>query len=441
MSRTKVVSREDIVKGRKTNDGLFEEGAFGPVKEKILDVVGEVLGGVKESLEAELSGIGLMVMEAVMNLEIERIAGKKGAHQGKGRQYNWWGTNPGSVVLDGQRVRCQIPRAVEVGTRKAYELKSHGLFTRGGELIRKAYRDLIRGVSTRRYREGVGEFLEGYGASASAVSRRMIKATTRKVEELLNRDLKDVELAVLMIDGLRVGQEMVVVALGIDTKGFKHVLGLWQGSTENARVAKNLLSDMVRRNLDIDRSLLVVIDGSKALRSAITEVLGKETLVQRCIEHKKRNVLEHLSKQDQPRVLARMTEAYKNDSAKDARAMLERLAQELEHVNPSAARSLREGLSETLMLQELVVPKELRQRLQSTNMIESTISGVRQRTRNVKRWPDKGVRSPKGDQVERWIGAGLLEVEKHFRRIDAYGALPILIEALTRRRQERNIAA
>lgn len=440
MRRVKIVSREEIVnQGFVVGEAEGDE-IFGAMKEKIIDVVGKVLGGLKESLEEELSGIGLLVMQSVMNLEIEKVAGKKGKHQ-KNRRYNWWGTNPGSIVLDGQKVPCLIPRAMRTETQKAYTLKSHGLFQNAGDLVRRAYRDLIRGVSTRQYREGVGEFLKGYGASAASVSRRMIKATSGKVKELLNRDLKELKLAVLMIDGLRVGNQLVVVALGVDTEGFKQVLGLWQGSTENARVAKSLLTDLVARGLDLERPLLVVMDGSKALRSAIDEILGTDTWVQRRTEHKKRNVVEHLSEEYQQQVRARMKKAYDMVSEEKARAELEHLAKDLENINPSAARSLREGLEETLTLHRLGIPEELKKCLQSTNLIESTISGVRKRVRNVTRWPDGARRSPKAHQVERWIGAGLVETEKKFRRINAYGAMKALVDALATKGRTRDRVA
>lgn len=435
MRRLKVVSREEIVK-----QGISEDTIFGPVKEKILDMVMGALSGLKESLEAELSGIGLLVMQSVMKLEIEKVAGTKGKHQ-RERQYNRWGTNPGSVVLDGKRVKCLIPRAVETETQKAYRLRSYGLFRQASQLVTRAYQDLIRGVSTRRYREGVSEFLDGYGVSAAAVSRRMVKATAQKVEELLNRSLKDLELVVLMIDGVRVGDHLVILSLGIDTEGFKHVLGLWQGSTENARVAKSLLEDLVGRGLSVERPLLVVIDGSKALRKAINDVLGEDSEVQRCTVHKKRNVVEQLPKQYQRQVSARMRRAYNLTSEEEARQELLQLAKDLESINPSAARSLLEGLEETLTLHRLGIAEALRRSLQSTNIAESAISVVRQRTRNVKRWPDRAVRSPRANQVERWIAAGLLETEKQFRRIKGYGAIKELLDALTSKRKNRPEAA
>jgi putative transposase len=417
-----------------------------------------------------MQGIGLLVMKAVMELEITRVAVEKGKHR-KNRTYNWWGSNPGSVVLEGSKRKLSIPRAVEHETQKVYRLKSYGWFQQAGELARRAYRDLILGISTRRYKEGVSQFLEGYGVSPATVSRRMIQATSRKVKELLERNLEPLELAVLMIDGVKVSGQTVVVALGIDKvkellernleplelavlmidgvkvsgqtvvvalsidrEGVKHILGLWQGSTENAQVVKNLLSDVVSRGLRVDHPLLVVIDGSKALRKGIDDIFGSEMRVQRCTVHKKRNVLEQLPRQYQSTVSRRMTRAYNLTSEEDARGELLILARELETINPSAARSLQEGLDETLTLHRLGVPEALRVSLRSTNIIESALSVVRQTHRNVKRWRD-------GKQVERWIGAGLLEAEKNFRWVKGYGAMKQLVDALRQRKHKRGCAA
>lgn len=432
MSKVKVATKEEIIKKG--------EKVFGPIKGRIVEIVLGVLGGIKESLEEELSGIGLLVMQAVMELEITQVAGIKGERQ-RHREYHWWGTNPGSVVLDGSKRKIAVPRAVEVETQKAYRLKSYGFFRQTGELVKRAYRDLIRGVSTRRYHEGINQFLEGYGVSATTVTRRMVTATAQKVKELLERSLSELELAVLMIDGIRVGSQTVVIALGIDTDGYKHVLGLWQGSTENARVAKSLLEELIDRGLNTERPLLVVLDGSKALRRAVKDILGEDTPVQRCTVHKKRNVLEELPKQYHRQVSMRMTRAYKLVSAEEARKELLALEKYLESINPSAAKSLREGLEETLTLHRLGVPEALRRSLQSTNIAESAIAVVRQRTRNVKRWPDEGRRSPKADQVQRWVAAGLLEAEKNFRRVNGYAAIMHLIDAITKSKHDQQNAA
>lgn len=425
MCRNKIVKGIDVL-----ND---HHRILGALEGRVRRIVVDILGGIRTSMEHELRGVALDVMHAVMELEITNIAGSKWKHQAD-RQYSRWGHNPGSVVIDGTKVSTLIPRVIEHESGEAYRLKSHGVFRQTGELVKRAYRDLIRGISTRRYAQGVQGFLTGHGVSASTVSRHMVKATARKVEELFSRSLTTLELAVLMIDGVNVGGHTVVIALGIDIKGGKHILGLRQGATENTAVAKGLLEDLIERGLNPERPMLIVIDGAKALRKAVAEVLGEHTPVQRCTVHKKRNVLEHLSKSDRSWVSRRMSQAYNENDEQKARKGLVALVDQLQKINPSAAKSLLEGLEETLTVQRLHLPEQLKQSLRSTNIIESANNGVRDRSRNVKRWQD-------GIQIERWTASGLLETEKTFRRIRGCHHMPVLIAALNNYRRQENEAA
>lgn len=425
MSGIKVANREDLHNENRR--------IFAPLENRVKAIVVDVLQGVQGNLEQELRGIALEVMRAVMEFEVSSIVGAKGKHH-LGRSHHRWGTNPGSVVIDGTKVRCAIPRVVERESRQATPLVSHRSFGQVGALVRRAYRDLIRGISTRRYSEGVESFLAGHGISASTVSRRMVKATAQRVEELFTRALGETDIAVLMIDGVDVGGHTVVVALGIDRTGRKHVLGLRQGATENTAVVKGLLEELLGRGLRTDRPMLVVTDGAKALRKAVQDVLGSDTPVQRCTVHKRRNVLEHLAKSERPWVSRRLSRAYNLTDAGMARTELLKLVEELRSVNPSAARSLEEGMDETLTVQRLNLPEQLRVSLRSTNIIESANNGVRDRTRNVKRWRD-------GLQVERWTAAGLLESEKSFRRIKGCAHMPVLVTALENYRAKQKVAA
>lgn len=425
MRRIKVLEQQDVLKD--------QERIFSGLENRVKGMVVEMLSDVRVNLEQELRGLGLEVMQAVMELEITNVAGAKGKHV-ENRRYNRWGHNPGSVVIDGIKYRTSVPRLVEDESRKSYRLKTYGLFQQTGEVVRRAYRDLIRGISTRRFSEGVEGFIEAHGISASTISRKMVAATSAKVEELFSRSLADFELVVLMLDGVEIAGHAVVIALGIDAKGVKRILGLRQGATENTAVTKSLLEDLVERGLSTDRPILVVIDGAKALRKAVLEVFGERTQVQRCAVHKKRNVLEHLPKHERSWVSNRMTQAYRNNDYQKARGILLRLSEELKTINPDAARSLLEGLEETLTVQQLGLSEQLRKSLQSSNLIESSNNGVRDRSRNVKRWRD-------GKQIERWTAAGLLESEKKFRRIKGYMHMSVLIAALNNSRIQEHTAA
>jgi putative transposase len=425
MCSRKVVNQSDVLKDY--------ERILGGLERRVKGIVVGILSDAQTNLAQELHGVALEVMQAVMEFEISSIAGPKGKHL-ESRQFSRWGHNPGSVVIDGTKVRCRVPRVVEEQGRKAYPLKTYGMFRQTGDLIKRAYRDLIRGISTRRFREGVENFVDGHGISASTMSRHMVRATAQKVEELFRRSLGELDLAVLMIDGVEVGGHTVVIALGIDTQGVKHILGLRQGATENATVAKGLLEELVERGLVLDRPLLVVIDGAKALRRAVKDVFGESTPLQRCTVHKKRNVLEHLPKSDRSWVSRRMSQAYDETSEQKARTMLLALADQLQRINPDAAKSLLEGLDETLTVQRLGLPRQVRLSLRSTNIVESAHNGVRDRSRNVKRWRD-------GMHVERWTAASLLETAKSFRRIRGCDHMPVLVAALNIYRQQEMQAA
>ena len=280
---------------------------------------------------------------------------------------------------------------------------------------------MLAGVSTRRYRrtqEPVGEQVEtrARSTSKSAVSRTFVERTRTALGELMSRQLSDLRLAVMMLDGLELKGRMMIVALGITTEGVKIPLGLWEGSTENATVATALLSDLVERGLDPEQGMLFVLDGSKALRKAVRSVFG-EVPVQRCVRHKERNVMQHLPERDRPPIKARLRRAWAETDYERALEQLRRLADELEHTHPGAAGSLSEGMEETLTVIRLGIKGRLKRTLESTNPAESMIDTVRTTQRNVKNWSS-------GEMGLRWTAAGMLEAEKQFRKVIGYTAAP-----------------
>jgi transposase-like protein len=222
-----------------------------------------------------------------------------------------------------------------------------------------------------------------------------------------------------MLDGIDLHGRTNIVALGISTEGEKLALGLWDGSSENATVAGALLSDLVDRGLDVEQGLLFVIDGSKGLRKAIRQVFGNDVPVQRCTQHKQRNVLDHLPERDRPAVKARLRRAWKEADHDQALEQLTSLALELDRAHQGAAASLREGMEETLTVTRLGITGKLKLTLQSTNPIESMISTVRVINRNVKHWTS-------GDMCLRWTAAGMLEAETRFRKVEGYRGLATL---------------
>ena len=240
------------------------------------------------------------------------------------------------------------------------------------------------------------------------------------------RPLDALDLAGLLIDGVHVGGHCIVVALGIDKTGAKHPLGLWEGATENATVCQGLLTNLASRGLRTDRSLLVIVDGAKALDTAVTQTFGRGAVVQRCQVHKGRNILEHLPEAQRPWVTAILRRAYTHTNVKTAKRLLQDLARRLDTAYPSAAASVREGLDETLTVLGLGLSERLQRSLATTNAIESLLSRTRHLKRNVKRW--RG-----GTMVLRWVAAGVLEAAKGFRRVKGRKDMPTLVAALRAR--------
>jgi transposase-like protein len=391
--------------------------------------LGELVGAAKEGLLALSVGVGLGVLTELMEEEVDDVVGPKGKHNAE-RVAVRHGHDGGEVTLGGRRVEVQRPRVRTADGESEVQLGTYEHFADRDPLRRVVLERMLAGVSTRRYRrtqEPVGEEVEtrARSTSKSAVSRSFVERTREALGELMARQLADLRLAVMMLDGLELKGRMMIVALGITTEGVKIPLGLWEGSTENATVATALLSDLVERGLDPEQGMLFVLDGSKALRKAVRSVFG-DVPVQRCLWHKERNVLGHLPERDRPSIKARMRRAWRETDYPRALEQLQRLADELEHTHPGAAGSLREGMQETLTVIGLGIKGKLRRTLESTNPCESMIDTVRTTQRNVKHWSS-------GEMGLRWTAAGMLEAERQFRKVIGYTDLPRLAIAIERR--------
>lgn len=365
-----------------------------------------------------LTGLaGLKIIRAVIEDEVTRRVGPRYQPAGESGCVRW-GQQPGYVVFSGQKVAVERPR---VRTREGQEvtLDSYARLQHDGRRQRAVHQGIVAGLTSRNYHRAVQSVLEGYGIEKSSVSREFVVASAAQLKRLCEKKLGGLDLVAILIDGIHLGQQVLVVALGIETSGKKHVLGLWQGATENTTVVKELLEDLVARGLDPERRYLFVIDGAQALRAAIDRVFGARAEVQRCQIHKRRNVKEHLPKNAQGDYDRRIRNAYAMTEYAAAKAELEKIFRQLERVNPSAARSLEEGLEETLTVHRLGVGWLLRRTLASTNPIESCLSTVERVARHVKRWRA-------GDQPLRWTATGLLEAQKKFRRVKGYRELELL---------------
>lgn len=377
---------------------------------------------------------GLKVLEAMMEEDRTAICGPRYTHQSK-RIASRAGHVSSEVVLGGRKVAIQRPR-VRAGGHEVM-LPTARTLAETDPLNRRVVEQMLVGVATRQYARSLEPLpanVRSRGTSKSTVSRRFVAKTAAQLDAWRSRLLDDLDLVALLLDGVHIGEHCLIVALGIAADGQKHALGLWEGSTENASVCQSLLANLQSRGLRTDRSVLVILDGSKALRQAVRAIFGDAALVQRCQIHKMRNVLDHLPERQRPWAQAILRRAYQSTDVKTATRLLHDLARRLESDSPSAAESVREGLEETLTVLTLDLSTRLRRSLATTNAAESLISRTRHVKRNVKRW--RG-----GQMMVRWVAAGVLEAVKGFRRLKGHTDMPKLVAALRARDQQLGLVS
>src|ERR1700704_5152593 len=393
----------------------------------LADIVGMLQQGVGNLLRET----GLALMQTVMEEEVRHLAGER-HQQHEGRRAHRWGKEDGYCVVDGQKVPIQKTR-LRTPDKREQRLGSYELFQRSGPLQAGVWDKMMRGLSTRNYGAVVKDFHIAYGIEKSAVSENFIEVSREKVKQLMERPLGELRLCAVLIDGTPFKDRQMIAALGIGCDGTKTVLGIREGATENAAVVNALLRELVERGLDFSTPRLYVLDGGKALHAAVRRHAGEAALIQRCQVHKKRNVADHLPDEHKADVRRKLQNAYAMADYADAKRALELLHHELMHLNPSAARSLEEGLEETLTVHKLRVPDQLRRTLCCTNVIESAFSIVETVCRNVKRWRT-------GDQIERWVGSGLLVAEQQFRKVIGFRQIPLLLALMANAVSKKAVA-
>jgi putative transposase len=386
----------------------------------------DLAGTVQEGLLAFAVATGLEVMYTMMGADVEALCGPKGRHD-PGRAAYRHGEDDGEVTLGGRRVAVRRPRVRTADNARELAVPTYEAFSSAELLGAMALDKMMAKISTRRYRAGlepVGTEVEAASGSTSksSVSRRFVKATEVRLGQLMGADLSGLDLVALLVDGVHFGEHLCVVALGVGTDGKKHPLGVAEGSTENATVVKDLLVGLRERGLDVTKPTLFVIDGAKALSSAVREVFDRP-VVHRCQIHKVRNVRSHLPEGLGNTVASKMRAAYRLPSSVAAEAKLTALAKDLDRSHPGAAASLREGLAETLTVNRLGVHPSLARCLRSTNSIESMIEICRDHSANVKNWSS-------GQMALRWCAAGMVEAKEQFRRVDGHKHLGALRRAL-----------
>ena len=385
-----------------------------------LALIAGVAATVREGLHELVVRSGLGVVAAMFEADRDRLCGPRYEHSEHGAHRT--GHVPGELAMGGRRVEVKRPR-VRSGGGRELKLPTWERFAAMDPLSERAYEQMLVGVATRQYArslEPLGTGVEARGTSKSAVSRRFVAATASRVGEELARPIGDLRLAALMIDGIHFGEHVVLIALGVDESGCKHVLGIREGATENAASCIALMTNLVERGLDTTRSLLIVIDGGKALRKAVREICGKRALVQRCQVHKKRNVLDQLPERMRASMSAALSQAYASRGKAQGLRLLYNLERRLAKEHPGAAASLREGLEETLTVVGLNLPRALERTLATTNPIESLNSLARRVCGRVKRWRN-------GEMILRWMTAAMSEAAKGFRRLKGHAGMPILL--------------
>lgn len=389
--------------------------------------VADLLASGQTDFDQLVQDAGACIIEATLKASVEQSIGPKrpGHHRDSGLVR--FGSQPGVVHLADRAVRITRPRVrrrMEDGSTREEPIAAYEALGRAAA-ARRVGQIVINGVSTRRYKETIVNAARAVGVSKSAVSREFIEEAQAALKEVVERPLGDLDILVVLIDGVIIAGHHVLVALGVSSAGVKHVLGLRQGASENTAVATALLEDLAARGLTPDRPRLFVIDGSKALRAAVRAVYG-DALVQRCRLHKIRNVCDQLPEDEADRTRSIMKAAF-GLRARAGIARLREHASWLAREHPSAAGSLEEGLEEMFTVNRLDLPRNLSKVFCSTNMIESPNSGLRRAIGRVTRWRD-------GSMVLRWVARALSDIELRWRRIDGADLLWILrqnLESLT----------
>jgi putative transposase len=410
-----------VTRAAKESAAVIEQ--FCKANGQILLPIVDMIQSASQVVDAVVHEIGVKTLELILTLSAEQVAGPRtpGKASGAIRHY---GSQRGRVQLADRKVRVTRPR-LRHKTEGEVPVPAYEALRKNQAVSQYMLDALMRGISTREYHEVLPRMAATVGISRSAVSRQAIEASVEQLKQLQERRWDQVEILVIYIDGQRFAAHHILSAVGVDLEGRKHVLGIACGATENAAAVKQLLTGLRERGLPTERKYLFIIDGAKALRTAIEEVFGREQEVQRCRNHKIENVMDELPKEQQDQTRRLMRAAFKLSSAEEGEKRLEQIARQLEHDYAAAARSLREGLKEMFTLQRLKIPTSLHKCLATTNLIESPHSGVRKRTRNVCRWRD-------ADMAERWAASAWLLTEKHFRKIDGHQELWALAPILGR---------
>ena len=406
------------------NNAVTVSLADGKASFQMILPMSEILFDVAGAIEQTASEAGLRMMKALINEEVEQLTGDRYRHQ-PARQAIRWGKEDGHVIFAGRKVAIDKPRVRSKNGTEELSLRRWDAFAHPRRMEQAVQNKILRRVSCRDYSGAIDDMCDGYGIDKSSVSRKWQAASAKQLSQLMERRLDEMDICVILLDGKEFGETTIITALGIDMAGNKHILGLWPGATENSDVCGSLLDDMMQRGLSVGVQYLFVIDGSKALKKAITDRFGTSALIQRCRIHKQRNIRSYLPKKHHRLLAMKLKAAFSMTDHAEALKELRKVHDWLVSISDAAAGSLDEGFEELLTVNKLKLPASLRKLFGSTNMIESCYSVAGDLCRNVKRWRGEGM-------ARRWAGAVLLETEKRFYRIRGHCEMPMLAVILKR---------
>jgi putative transposase len=369
--------------------------------------------------------VGLEAVEAELQRAVEELAGPRYQRGPTDRRYYRWGREEGSVYLADQKVPVRVPRLRDIHEGREVRLPSYERLQTPHRADAHLMGRLLRGLGCRNYEQTSALVPEVFGLSSSSVSRRFMRASSARLQELMERDLSGHDFVALFMDGKSFGDDEMVIAVGVTLEGKKVMLGMVQTASENAAVCKQFLKSLVKRGLSFKEGLLLVVDGAKGFHRAAREVFGRSAVIQRCRWHKLENILSYLPQTKRAAVRRKLQAAYGQPTYTQAKGALKRARSELALMNRSAAESLDEGLEETLTLHRLGLAEELRLSFTSTNVIESIHAHVGRLTDHVDHYRNS-------DQKHRWVGTALIEIEPRLRRVRGCSHLASLRVALQR---------
>jgi putative transposase len=369
-----------------------------------------------------------------LRADVQRLAGDRYARAGRQPGHVRWTGQRGSIYLADQKLPIQVPRVRDRWRNLEVPLPTYAQLQAPRACDTGLLHKVLGGLSTREYERCAEAVPDAFGLSASTVSRRFIRASARKLQELSERRLEGHDLVAMLLDGKTFAEDEMVVAVGVTITGEKVLLGFVQTATENRKVCAAFLRELIERGLRFDLGLLVVTDGAKGLHAAVREVFGAAAVLHRCQWHKRENVLDYLPHRHRATFRRKLQAAYEQPTYEKAKRALGKVRAALVLLNASAAASLDEGLEETLTLHRLGIFEELGTSLKTTNALESIHARVESRTAKVDHWKNS-------EQKQRWLATALLDLEPRLRRIRNYRALPLLRDALRRQLETKKSAA